>query len=313
MKRIINKELGFHGETIKKSYFEGWYYKITSDTFSLSIIVGINKNTKDDHGFIQTLDTISGKEQYIRYDIAQVCMSNNPFYIRMGENYFYSDMLILNIEHQVSIKVHTQLGDFHYLNSTIYAPTIMGPFSYLPFMECVHAVYSLYHRYIGKIEINNKEMPVSNAVGYIEKDRGTSFPQSYFWLQSNHMKEQKKASLFLSIASIPLSKLHFTGIIMVIMLDEKQLRFGTYYGAKVKVIKKINNNGYKIIIKQGKYCICIKVYLGKIFTLSAPSMGEMKHNAYETLSANGVIHIYKNSRLLLQDSFMHAGCEVRGF
>lgn len=313
MKRIINKELGFHGERIKKGYFEGWYYKITSETYSIAVIVGINKNTIDDHGFIQTLDTISNKEQYIRFPLHEVRISNAPFHIQMGENHFYSDAIKVNIKQPIPLNIHVTLGDFHYLHPSLFAPTIMGPFAYIPRMECVHAIYSLYHKVVGNIEVNKQKLSVYNAIGYMEKDRGTSFPTTYLWLQSNHFQHHEKVSLFLSIASIPLPVIDFTGIIMVLMYDNQQLRFGSYYGAKVKVIKKINNNGYKIIIEQGKYCICIKVYLGKIFTLSAPSMGEMKHNAYETLSANGIIHIYKNSRLLLQDSFAHAGCEVRGF
>lgn len=313
MNRIIKKEFGYHGGKIKKPYFEGWYYKVTNDTYSLAVIFGINKNTIDDHGFIQTLDTISGKEQYLRFPLHEVHITNDPFHIQMGENHFYNDALILDIKQPISINMHVRLGDFHYLKSTAFAPTIMGPFTYIPHMECVHTIYSLYHKIVGKIEINKQELSVYDAIGYIEKDRGTSFPTTYFWLQSNHFDEQDKASLFLSIASIPLPVLDFTGIIMVLMFGDQQLRIGSYYGAKVKVIKKIKNQGYKIIMEQGKYRICIKVYMGKIFVLSAPSMGEMKHKVYETLSANGVIHIYKNSRLILQDSFTNAGCEVRGY
>ena len=313
MKRIIKKEFGFHGQRMKKGYFEGWYYKITSETYSIAVIVGINKNTADDHGFIQTLDTVSGKEQYIRFPLHEVRITNDPFHIEMGENHFNMDSIKVCIKDPIAINMHIQLGDFHYLHSSLFAPTIMGPFSYIPRMECVHTIYSLHHKVIGKIEVDKQDLPVYNAIGYIEKDRGTSFPTTYLWLQSNHLCNQKKASLFLSIASIPLYVLDFTGIIMVFMFGNQQLRFGTYYGAKVKVIKKIDNNGYKIIMEQSTYRICIKIYLGKVFTLSAPSMGEMKHKAYETLTAKGLIHVYKNNRLLLQDSFLHAGCEVRGY
>jgi|AKZA01.1.fsa_nt_gi hypothetical protein len=313
MKRIIKKEFSFHGKRTKKGYFEGWYYKVTSESYSIAIIVGINKNTADDHGFIQTLDTVSGIEQYIRFPLHEVRITNDPFHIEMGDNHFYMDSIKVCIKDPISINMHIQLGDFHYLDSSFFAPTIMGPFSYIPRMECVHTIHSLHHKVIGKIEVDKQDLSVYNAIGYIEKDRGTSFPTTYLWLQSNHFHNQKKASLFLSIASIPLYVLDFTGIIMVFMFGSQQLRFGSYYGAKVKVIKKIDNNGYKIIMEQGTYRICIKIYLGKVFTLSAPSMGEMKHKAYETLSAKGLIHVYKNNRLLLQDSFSHAGCEVRGY
>lgn len=312
MNAITKKEFGYHGELIKKPYFEGWYYKIADTQFSIAIIVGINKNTKDDHGFIQTLDTISGKEQYIRFPFSQIQITKEPLHIQMGKNHFYKDSLIVDIQDAISVQLHVKLGDFHYLKPSIYAPTIMGPFSYLTSMECVHTVYSLYHRLGGQITINNQQVALDNAIGYIEKDRGTSFPNQYFWMQSNHSNDSRKISLFLSIASIPLKIIDFTGIIMAIMIGEEQLRFGSYYGATLKVIKKINR-GYKVIIKQGKYLVCLKAYLGETFELAAPSFGEMKHMVYESLTSRGMVHVYKNGNLIHNISFTNAGCEVRGY
>ncbi|MFV0396137.1 MAG: tocopherol cyclase family protein [Coprobacillaceae bacterium] len=313
MNIITKKEFGYHGEIIKKTYFEGWYYKITSEEFSLAIIIGVNKNTEDDHGFIQTLDTISGKEQYVRFSMREVHITNEPFCIRVGNNYFSQDTIKLNIQKDINVRVNVKLGNQHMLDSSLYAPTIMGPFSYIPRMECIHTVYSLYHQVIGNITINDKKISTLHSIGYMEKDRGTSFPKQYFWLQSNHVNVPKKASIFLSIASIPLKITKFTGIIMVLMLGEKQLRFGSYYGAKVKVLKQIDNKGYKIIITQGEYKVCLKVYLGRTHALAAPTVGEMTHTVHETLEAKAVVHVYKKERVIENLVFSHAGCEVRGY
>jgi hypothetical protein len=99
---------------------------------------------------------------------------------------------------------------------------------------------------------------------------------------------------------------------MVLCIEGKQLRFGSYYGAKVKVLKQIDN-GYKVIIKQGKYLICIKVYMGDSFHLLSPIQGEMNMVVQETLEAFGILHIYKDNCLLIKDRFVKAGCEVQGY
>lgn len=313
MNKMILKEFGYHGDKVTKPYFEGWYFKITNNAFSMGIIVGVNQNTEDDHGFIQTLDTISGESQYIRFPLTDVHITNEPFHIRIGDNHFYKDTILLDLHKHIPIKMHVKMGNFEPLKPTLYAPTIMGPFSYIPGMECIHTAYSLYHQVCGQLSIEHKDIDLTNAIGYIEKDRGTSFPTKYFWLQSNHMLNQEKACLFLSIATIPLNIMNFTGLIMVLMIGGEQLRFGSYYGGKVKVLKKTDNTSYKIIIEQGKYRVCIKAYLGKTFALSAPSSGEMNNTVDETLNATALVHVYKKDRLFINASFINAGCEVRDY
>ncbi|RUS35595.1 hypothetical protein BC938DRAFT_473120, partial [Jimgerdemannia flammicorona] len=83
------------------------------------------------------------------------------------------------------------------LPRTAYAPSVMGPFTYLPFLECNHGVVSMYHGVRGEVEFwdpegeGGKELvekfEVGEGVGegYIEKDWGMYFPQSWIWIQSN--------------------------------------------------------------------------------------------------------------------------------
>lgn len=50
----------------------------------------------------------------------------------------------------------------------------MGPFSYIPFMECNHSILSMKSSANGLININDKEIKFNNGIGYIEKDWGYS-------------------------------------------------------------------------------------------------------------------------------------------
>ena len=63
----------------------------------------------------------------------------------------------------------------------------MGPFKYLPKMECKHNIFSMNNQVNGKIIINGQEYLFNNDLGYIEGDYGTSFPNNYIWIQANNL------------------------------------------------------------------------------------------------------------------------------
>ena len=67
----------------------------------------------------------------------------------------------------------------------------MGPFSFVPFMECYHGIISMDHSIIGELSIKGKKVDFTSGRGYIEKDWGHSFPIGYVWMQSNHFSESK--------------------------------------------------------------------------------------------------------------------------
>lgn len=71
----------------------------------------------------------------------------------------------------------------------------MGPFSYIPFMECNHAILSMKSKTNGQIKINNNKINFHNDIAYIEKDWGTSFPKSHIWCQANNF--QNKTASFM--------------------------------------------------------------------------------------------------------------------
>lgn len=85
----------------------------------------------------------------------------------------------------------------------------MGPFSYVPFMECRHGVFSMTNTVSGCLSINGHAYRFDNDVGYIEGDRGRSLPKVYAWTQCNFFDESP-CSIMLSIADIPLGSIHFT-------------------------------------------------------------------------------------------------------
>lgn len=80
---------------------------------------------------------------------------------------------------------------------------IMGPFRWLPNMECSHSVISMRHSLEGHLILNGEILDFDNGLGYIESDRGKPFPQNYLWTQCCW----EDASIMLSIATIPIARL----------------------------------------------------------------------------------------------------------
>ena len=75
-------------------------------------------------------------------------------------------------------------GKISYMNLTPLRYDIMGIFKYFP-MQCRHGVISMNHSLSGSIVIDGILHDFNGGKGYIEKDSGKSFPQSYLWLQCN--------------------------------------------------------------------------------------------------------------------------------
>lgn len=114
-----------------------------------------------------------------------------------------------------SIKGKISLSNIVKLRQTLYEPGIMGPFGYLPFMECYHGVVSLHHTTSGSITFTNaspkgelcvkeETISVDEGTGYIEKDHGFNFPKSWIWIQTSSFQKNMGSALMISVADVPL-------------------------------------------------------------------------------------------------------------
>ena len=308
--KIENTELNLHLKDSDQRLFEGWYFKIVDCKISLAIIVGISKTIEKSCAFIQTLDTYTNQSQMIEYSLDDFQWGKDPCYIRIKNNFFTKEQIILDLDNGlVDIQGNLKNSQYTKLETTCYAPTIMGPFHYLPFLECNHAIISLRHHITGSLKVNNQKFQIIGD-GYIEKDWGRSFPQDYLWLQSNSCKE-KEASLFLSIAKIPLLACSFQGLIMNLLVDDQQIRVATYYGARVKDM--FTREGYHyLIISQHPHTFYLKIKAGHRFELKSPQSGKMNGYVEESLNALAVLLVYKKNKKVAKFNFINCGFELFG-
>lgn len=299
MKNYTDKEFAFHEQEQNTSYFEGWYYRVACNKVSFAIILGLQQNNHEQTAFIQIVDTKRQTSSYITFSMDQVHLAYYPFTLKLGKNIFTKHYLHIDEE---GFFCDLQASGFTPLKTSVYMPTIMGPFAYLHQMECIHSIISMHHTIQGIVKIQNTGYQVQ-GIGYMEKDRGHSFPSSYIWFQSNTCKE-RQASFFFSIAAIPIKKLSFIGCIGVLIINGKEFRFATYLGCKSK---KMKHNIYRL--KQYPYTLYVKIISKNTYPLKAPYKGDMHIHVQESLDSIALVHVYKYNTRIYDCTFTHGGYE----
>jgi tocopherol cyclase len=302
----------FQGEKETQGYFEGWYYKQVNATRgqTVSVIFGVSLNVDQAHAFIQLLLSNPLRTFYFEYPVSDFVIASDCFHI--GPNRFCEHGLSLNL-HQSGIDCVGNLAFTHLtpLRSTVYMPTIMGPFAYIPHMECNHGVVSMRHAVQGRLAINGEEWVFDKDVGYIEKDWGRSFPKRYVWLQGNHFLNSD-ASLMVSVADIPFLGWTFEGVIAQLDFMGKSIRIATYLGARKGKLSR-SADGFTLTVKQGALRLFIEAKMDETGILKAPKLGAMHHSIKEGLGGTINVRLYRKDELIWEDASRHCGIEIEGY
>ncbi len=306
-----NPEL-FQGEEYldtNKNYFEGWYFKNTNNEEGISFIPGINIDNKNKKAFIQVIT--NDASYFINYDIDDFEFKHNPFCIKIGNNIFEKDFIHIDIRddsQNLKIGGNIKYSNIKNIKTNIFKPNIMGPFSYIPYMECNHAILSMENNISGYIDINNKKIDFNNNNGYIEKDWGYSFPKSYIWCQGNNF-QKSNASFMLSIADIPLKFVDFRGIICALIIGNQEFKFTTYNNTRL-IQYDVTSNSLDIILKKANYCLNIKSTYNEGLKLSAPVKGKMEKDIFESICSAITLTLKKDNTIIFSDTSFNCGLEV---
>lgn len=317
MIKVWNPTL-FQGNTNKKRYFEGWYYKcVTADgSARFSLIPGISLGT-DSHSFIQFIDGETGVTSYFRYPVEEFTAEDTPFRVRVGTSEFTETGFKLDINNNtVSITGSASFGPLTTFPVSLLTPGIMGYFRYLPFMECYHGVVSLDHGLTGEVRAATRTYNLDGGRGYIEKDWGTSMPSSWIWMQSNTFKESRNASFMLSAARIPFLGMTFTGFLGYLLVNGKLTRFGTWTGARLSITETGEDSVRLVVSGRNffrKWKVEIDALKGKRGDLLAPVEGNMTRTIRESLDARlSLRFLDARNHVLWEDKTINAGLELVG-
>lgn len=282
----MKKPILFQGNMKKDRYFEGWYFKQVCEKHqqTISFIPGISLIKGDEHAFVQVIIAPKIETHYFRFDIKEFSTQDEPFSVRIANNIFKEDGISIDLhDENLTIIGTLNYGEFKKIDSSLYSPTIMGPFTYIPNMECNHGVISMDHSVNGQLDINEQSWLFDNDRGYIEKDWGTSFPKRYLWVQANHFNEPS-VCFMASVAKIPFLGFSFNGVIANLIINEKEHRFATYNGYKDKNIEKFEG-GFSFELKKGDDLCKVIVQFDDSGELKAPQYGAMSGVIKEGLGA----------------------------
>lgn len=298
----------YHGKKSSRPYFEGWYFKQVSDKYAFSVIPGVFRgaNERDDIAFVQVVFGEPSKSYYFRYPYNEFKYDKQNFEVWIGNNFFSMDKVILDIDqNDIRIKAELCFSRHIPLKQSIFSPSVMGFFSYFPRMQCNHGVLSLSHTVNGSLRFGDKDMHFNDAIGYIEKDWGEAFPKNWIWMQCS----DKNSCLMCSIANVPFAFFNFTGLICVLLINDKQYRFATYNGAKVISVKK-HGNKVMVEIKRNRYSLKISAYNKEFSKLKAPTKTGMDRDIDESISAKYQVVLKNMDETLFSGSFENGGLEM---
>ncbi len=248
--------------------FEGWYYKQHGADGTVALIAA--RHADPSGAASASLQIISDAGAWRSFFPASAIQMDGPR-IRLAGNSFS--------ERGISLDVRAdglRAGGFLSFGPTV-PPRgdIMGPFRFAPGMECRHAVASMRHNVDGVIEVNGKRYTFQNGAGYIEGDRGVSFPRRYVWTHADWAEN----SLMLSVADVPFHGFSFVGCVGFVYRDGRETRIATYRGARV-----LEAGNDFLLVRQGKLTLLAEADAQKSRGLLAPWMGGMTRTIHESAS-----------------------------
>lgn len=276
----------FHRPPNRGPYFEGWYFKLQPKQGpGIALIPALHIDPAGKRSASLQIIT-DNAAWWLDYPAVEVVLTKDPLVMKIGESLFTTRGLRLYIRRpELTLSGALTFGPLTPLRSDI-----MGPFRFLPGMECVHGVVSMGHTVRGALCLNGKKLDFCGGAGYIETDRGRSFPKRYLWTQC----VWQTGSLMLSIATIPLPIGSFTGCICAIHYKGKEIRLATYHGAHI-----VRWSQTGAVLRQGPYRLEVRLLRPNSHPLQAPVRGKMERTIHESLCAEVSYRLWREGKLLL--------------
>ena len=289
----------FHGANGTAPCFEGWYFKHQNPQGqALALIPAFH--TGSGGRCAASLQVLSkDRAWWLEYPGERLQISRRPFQVQIGRSGLGERGIDLHIRQDgLSLR-----GTLRYGPLTALRSDIMGPFRLFGGMQCSHGVISMGHSLEGVLELNGERLDFSNGTGYIETDRGRSFPSKYLWTQCL-WDGPEPGSLMLAIAAIPLPVGGFTGCICSVLHGGREYRLATYRGARIEAWA---SSG--AVIRQGQYRLEAELLNERRQPLRAPVEGRMERTIHESLCAEVRYRFWRGEHLLFQHTDPRASFE----
>jgi hypothetical protein len=269
--------------------FEGWYIKLVDAAGEqpYALIPGVFLGA-DRHAFVQVLDGRAGTAAYHRFPLDAFEAERDRFEVRIAGNRFGTSGVSLDIDGDASsakqaVRGEVRFGPWRPWPVTALSPGIMGPYSFVPFMECNHGILSLDHALEGALEVDGLTTGFDGGRGYVEKDWGRSFPSGYVWTHSNHF-ERPGISLTAAVAIIPWLTGAFRGYIIGLLHDGVLHRFTTYTKSVLERLE-MTDTHLHLVIRNRTHRLEVDAEKADGAILHAPYEKQMIERVAETMTS----------------------------
>ncbi len=308
----VYRPWAFQGSLNRRNYFEGWYFKhVSADKTQVwSFIPGISLSPEGRQSFIQVLNGRTGVSQEYEYGVEAFSASGKELNIQLGKSHFTTEGITLDLQNtSQKIAGSISYASLEHYPSSLLKPGIMGWYSFVPFMECKHGVVSMYHTLKGGLQIDDTYVDFDGGSGYIEKDWGSSFPESWIWLHCNTFNVTHTSFTF-SVAKIPWLGSYFIGFISYLKFENRFINLSTWSNARIEKLV-YHDNKLHIKISNRSFRLDIEAVNGHAGSLKAPKLGSMNRIIKETVDATIEIKLCDHSgNTLFHDKGTRAGMEL---
>lgn len=295
----------FQGSHAKAPYFEGWYFRLQKGDHSISLIPGICLEPQP-HAYLQILNAENKSSIYREYPLRAFQFREDQFRITVGTNRFSAHQIVLKDPQLHGTITFTDRVPFscHRLSTGM-----MGPFAFLPAMQCKHGVVTIRSTLSGSLADETGEMDFSGGVGYVEKDWGSAFPSPYLWTQAHF----DTGTFMLCLARVPIPGGTLTGILSFLYTGQTRYAFSTYTGAQLAYICRTEDQTLHLALHTPLHRLYLQLRTQDGIPLRAPGTHGMNRVIYEDPHAALSVRLTTRAgATLFQGQSTDAGSEIVG-
>lgn len=291
--RNIWSPASFQGAARRRHYFEGWYFKHSGGAargiWSFIPGMAIGESRADGYSFVQAIEGRTGRSWWFQYPLDAFYARESGLDIRVGPNRFSADGIGLELnDGTTTIMGQFSYGPFNVMRFPPWTPGVMGPYSFVPRMECSHGLVSLDHRIDGWLQVDGARAEFHDGRGYIEKDWGISMPRCWIWTQSNDFP-RRGDSVMLSVARVPWLGSAFNGFLCTASIGGRHTLFTTWNGSRI-----VSLNADETLVtcrierpaRGGTESITLRMHRARGGLLRAPVQGLLSRRIAEAVDAS---------------------------
>ena len=316
-KPVFNPDL-YHGHRRRRNFFEGWYFKLVDANQEevFAFIPGLIKGKKAEHShsFIHLIDGSKAFMHYLKLPVEEFSAARDKFAVKVADSSFSLQSLELNVdEPEFSVQGQLAFSRVSKWPDSFLSPGSMGPYNFLPRMQCYSQVCAMDMALSGQLTANGRTVNLDGGRGYVEKNWGSAFPYSWIWVQANSFPSPASISCSLGHIPMPLGT-SFRGFLIGLMVEDEFFEFTTANRSKVH----IQLSGADIVLQamNKKYLLTMATATREesFITLLGPRDGQMVPLLQENLQGRVSVKLQRrgDNKILFQETSNCAGIECGG-